>query len=123
MKHLFAKYLFCSLTAVLTAMTTGCTSFSDSHPYDADLLTLEIASIYPAGYETEVRNGIEVKASEITNGNYYIARTDTEGRAKFRIPRGIYRISIADRREDAIFNGALEEIRLTGDAPQRLELP
>lgn len=123
MKRFFhTEYLFLSLTAALVA-TTACTSFNDSHPYDADLLTLEIASIYPAGYETEVRSGTEVKATEINNGNYYIARTDATGRAEFRIPRGVYRIAIADRRENAIFNGALEEIRLTGSTPQRLELP
>lgn len=105
----------------LTAV--GCTSFNDAHPYDADLLTLEIASIYPVGYESAVQSGIEVKATEITNGNAYTARMDAAGRVSFRIPRGIYRIAVSDRREDAIFNGALEEVRLTGEGPQRLELP
>ncbi len=113
-----------ALTVLATIFAVGCTSFSDSHPYETDLLTLEIASIYPAGYESSVQSGVEVKAEEITNGNYYIARTDDAGRATFRIPRGVYRISIADWREDAIFNGALEEIRLTeGNAAQRFELP
>lgn len=113
-----------ALSAIATIFAAGCTSFSDSHPYDADLMTLEIVSIYPAGYESSVQSGVEVKAEEITNGNHYIARTDDAGRATFRIPRGVYRISIADWREDAIFNGALEEIRLTeGNAAQRYELP
>ena len=109
------------LAIALTAV--GCTSFNDAHPYDADLLTLEIASIYPVGYESAVQSGIEVKATEITNGNAYTARMDAAGRVSFRIPRGIYRIAVSDRREDAIFNGALEEVRLTGEGPQRLELP
>lgn len=118
------KFVCMALTVLATIFAAGCTSFSDSHPYEADLLTLEIASIYPAGYESSVQSGVEVKAEEITNGNYYIARTDDAGRATFRIPRGVYRISIADWREDAIFNGALEEIRLTeGNAAQRFELP
>ncbi len=118
------KFACTVLTVIATLFAAGCTSFSDSHPYEADLLTLEIASIYPAGYESSVQSGVEVKAEEITNGNYYIARTDEAGRATFRIPRGVYRISIADWREDAIFNGALEEIRLTeGSAAQRFELP
>lgn len=114
-----AQFVF---TAIVTA-TIGCTSFDDAHPYETDLLTLEIASIYPVGYEAEARSGIEVKATEINNGNYYIARTDSEGHAEFRILRGVYRIAVTDRREDAIFNGALEEVRLTDDIPQRLELP
>ncbi len=118
------KFACTVLTVIATLFAAGCTSFSDSHPYEADLLTLEIASIYPAGYESSVQSGVEVKAEEITNGNYYIARTDDAGCATFRIPRGVYRISIADWREDAIFNGALEEIRLTeGSAAQRFELP
>lgn len=70
-----------------------------------------------------MQSGIEVKATEITNGNAYTARMDAAGRVSFRIPRGIYRIAVSDRREDAIFNGALEEVRLTGEGPQRLELP
>ena len=44
------------LAIALTAV--GCTSFNDAHPYDADLLTLEIASIYPVGYESAVQSGI-----------------------------------------------------------------
>ena len=117
-------FAIAAMTLLATIFAAGCTSFSDSHPYEADLTTLEIASIYPAGYESSVQSGVEVKAEEITNGNYYIARTDDKGCATFRIPLGIYRISIADWREDAIFNGALEEIRLTeGNATQRFELP
>lgn len=109
---------------VLTAVgLAACTSFSDMHPYDDDLLELEIVGIYPDGYQSEARSGVEVTASEINTGSWYIARTDDAGRATFRMPRGVYRIAVADRRADAIFNGALEEIRLTGDAPLRFDLP
>lgn len=129
--NLFVKYRSLPRTAgrigrsmlfAAALATAGCTSFDDAHPYEADLLTLEIASIYPAGYESAAQSGVAVKASEITNGNSYTARTDAAGRASFRMPRGVYRIAVADRREDAIFNGALEEVRLTGNTPQRLEL-
>lgn len=119
-----SRFAITAMAAIAALFAAGCTSFSDSHPYDADLLTLEIVSIYPVGYESSVQSGVEVKAEEITNGNHYIARTDEAGCATFRIPRGVYRISVADWREDAIFNGALEEIRLTeGSAAQRYELP
>ncbi len=118
------RFAITAMTAIAALFAAGCTSFSDSDPYEADLMTLEIVSIYPAGYESSAQSGVEVKAEEITNGNHYIARTDDAGCATFRIPRGVYRISIADWREDAIFNGALEEIRLTeGSAAQRYELP
>jgi len=116
----------CTALIVLAMIFAGsCTSFSDSHPYEADLLTLEIASVYPAGYESAVRSGVEVKAEEITNGNYYIARTDDAGCATFRIPRGVYRISIAEQHGENIFNGTLEEVRLTssGKEPVKIDLP
>ncbi len=108
------------LTAVLAV---SCTSFDDAHPYDGDLATLEIASVYPAGYASA--EDIEVKATEITNGNYYIAKTDDKGRATFRIPRGAYRITLAELRGENIFNGTLEEVRLTssGTEPVKLQLP
>lgn len=111
--------------AVLLAavLAVSCTSFDDAHPYNDDLATLEIASVYPAGYAPAA--GTEIKATEITNGNYYIAKTDDKGRATFRIPRGAYRITVAEQREENYLNGSLEEVRLTsaGKEPVKLELP
>lgn len=111
--------------AVLLAavLAVSCTSFDDVHPYDGDLATLEIASVYPSDFAAA--QDIEVKATEITNGNYYIARTDSKGCATFRIPRGAYRIAITEQRGENIFNGTLEEVRLTsaGTEPVKLELP
>lgn len=111
-------------TVLLAAvLAVSCTSFDNAHPYDGDLATLEIASVYPADYAPA--EGTEVKATEITNGNYYIARTDNKGCATFRIPRGAYRITVAEQRGENIFNGTLEEVRLTsaGTEPVKLELP
>lgn len=110
-------------TLLAAVLAVSCTSFDDAHPYDGDLATLEIASIYPAGYASA--EGTEVKATELTNGNYYIARTDDKGCATFRIPRGAYRISIAEQRGENYLNGTLEEVRLTsaGTEPVKLELP
>lgn len=132
MKHIISTYSHSApmrrlantaMTVIAMLFAAGCTSFSDSNPYEGDLTTLEIANIYPAGYESSVQSGVEVKAEDIINGNYYIARTDEAGCATFRIPHGVYRISVADWREDAIFNGALEEIRITeSNTVQRFEL-
>ncbi|MDE7451684.1 MAG: DUF4198 domain-containing protein, partial [Alistipes sp.] len=108
------------LSAVLAV---SCTSFNDAHPYNGDLATLEITSVYPADYAPT--EGTEVKATEITNGNYYIAKTDDKGCATFRIPRGAYRITIAEQSGENYLNGTLEEVRLTsaGTEPVKLELP
>lgn len=104
-------------------VAVSCTSFDDAHPYDGDLATLEIASIYPAGYASA--KDIEVKATELTNGNYYVAKTDDKGCATFRIPRGAYRITLAEQRDGNYLNGTLEEVRLTrsGTEPVKLDLP
>ncbi len=108
---------------LMAVLAVSCTSFDDAHPYNGDLATLEIASVYPDGYASA--EDIEVKATEITNGNYYIAKTDDKGRATFRIPRGAYRITLAELRGEKLFNGTLEEVRLTnsGTEPVKLELP
>ena len=111
--------------AVLLAavLAVSCTSFDDAHPYDGNLATLEIASVYPADYAPA--EGTEIKATEITNGNYYIAKTDNKGCVTFRIPRGAYRITVAEQRGENYLNGTLEEVRLTtaGTEPVKLELP
>lgn len=120
-KHTALTKVGAVLLAVVLAVS--CTSFDDAHPYNDDLATLEIASVYPAGYAPAA--GTEIKATEITNGNYYIAKTDDKGRATFRIPRGAYRITVAEQREENYLNGSLEEVRLTsaGKEPVKLELP
>lgn len=110
-------------TLLAAVLAVSCTSFDDAHPYDGDLATLEIASVYPDGYASA--EDIEVKATEITNGNYYIATTDGKGCATFRIPRGAYRITLAEQRGDNFFNGTLEEVRLTSSGTEavKLQLP
>lgn len=120
-KHTALTKVGAMLLAAVLAVS--CTSFDNAHPYDGDLATLEIASVYPADYASV--EGTEVKATEITNGNYYIAKTDDKGCATFRIPRGAYRITVAEQRGENIFNGTLEEVRLTsaGTEPVKLELP
>lgn len=119
-KHAALTKVGAVLSAIVLAVS--CTSFDDAHPYDGDLATLEIASVYPADFT--VAKDIEVKATEITNGNYYIAKTDDKGCATFRIPRGAYRIAIAEQRDGKVFNGTLEEVRLTNSStPVKLELP
>ncbi|MCM1300582.1 MAG: DUF4876 domain-containing protein [Alistipes senegalensis] len=136
MRNLFIKYTGELMTVakntvstkvgamlLATVLAVSCTSFDDASPYDGDLATLEIASVYPAGYASA--EAIEVKATELTNGNYYVAKTDDKGCATFRIPRGAYRITLAEQRGEEIFNGTIEEVRLTssGKKAVKLELP
>lgn len=109
----------CSLLLALA----GCTSFDDRTPYADELLTLSVRALWPEGYEACARGGVRVTAREFSSGNSYAAVTDGRGCVRFEIPRGIYRIAIADRTDGAVFNGALEEVRLVaGDLDLALPL-
>lgn len=114
------KLLICFITTLLLA---GCTSFEGGNPYEKALQTLRVQAVYPEGYEQFARSGVVVTAREITSANTYTARTDAQGGVTLRMPNGIYRIAVADRANaSTVFNGALEEVRLTEGMDLRLPL-
>lgn len=114
------KRLFAVITTLLLA---GCTSFGEGNPYEEALRTIRVQAVYPAGYEEFARSGVAVTAREISSANTYVARTDAAGGVTFRMPAGIYRISVADRANAlTVFNGSLEEVRLTAEMDLRLPL-
>lgn len=106
------RRIICILSVLLAA---ACTSFGDRNPYSGELLTLSVRAVWPEDYEGCARSGVRVTAREFTSGNGYVAETDGEGCVRFEIPRGIYRIAVADRVDGAVFNGALEEVRLVSE--------
>lgn len=111
------------LYIITTCLLAGCTAFGDGNPYEEALRTVRIQAVYPEGYEHYARGGVSVTAREISNANSYTAATDETGGVEFRMPAGIYRIAVADRADaTTVFNGSLEEVRLTGDMDLRLPL-
>ena len=91
---------------------TACTSLPDT-PYEEALLDLEVRVLYPEAYASSCREGVAITLEETTTLNRYTALTDAEGRTLFRVVRGIYRVSVADRTDEAVFNGLIDRVRLT----------
>lgn len=114
------KRYICIITTLLLA---GCTSFGDGNPYQKVLQTVNVQAVYPEGYEEFARSGVAVTARDIVNSNTYVAYTDAQGVVTFRMPIGLYRVSVADRADaSTVFNGSLEELRLTAGMDVRLPL-
>lgn len=100
----------------------ACTSLPGS-PYEDALLNLEVRLVFPddfagAGYG----EGVGVTIEEVTTANRYTAAADRDGCARFRVVKGVYRISASMRTDDAVFNGLADRIRLT-DGDVTLPLP
>ena len=101
----------------------ACTSLPDS-PYEDALLNLEVQLVFPEQFAgEEFGEGIEVTVEEVTTSNRYTAATDRQKSARFRVVRGVYRISASHKAADAVFNGMADRIRLTdGDVTMPLTL-
>ena len=114
------KQLILTLTT-LSLLLSGCTTLSEG-VYEEALLDLTVQALYPEEHSDYCREGVRVVAEEVTSLARYASLTDTEGVARFRLIKGIYRISINDRTEEAIFNGLNDQVRLT-DQAQTIRLP
>ena len=115
------RRFFCILTIAVAA--AACTSLPDS-PYEEALLNLEVQLLFPEPFAGEgMDEGIEVAIEEVTTANRYTSTTDRQGCARFRVVKGVYRISANHVAEDAVFNGMADRIRLTdGDVTLPLSL-
>lgn len=96
----------------LSALLVGCTTLSEG-VYDEALLQLEVQVDYPEGYEEFLREGIAVRAENIYTAAAYMQPTDAKGCARFSLTKGFYRITVADKSDEAIFNGLSDKVRLT----------
>lgn len=98
----------------------ACTPLSQQDPYQSGLCTFVVNAQYPDGFDA--REGIAVGIEEVNLGNAYSALTDASGKAEFKLPLGLYRISISDVGEEDIFNGTLDKVRIS-DATTNINLP
>lgn len=91
----------------------GCSSLEEN-PYEEVLRSLSVELDYPQEYADCRRGGVRVVARDLTTRNDYTAVTDENGVAVFRMPQGLYRLSLTDRTESGDrFNGVVEQVRLT----------
>lgn len=92
-------------------------------PYDGQLHTLSVRTVYPDGYGEYKRGGVSVGIEDVDRGNSYTMTTDSEGVAEFTLTNGIYRVSVTDRTDEYIFNGTADKVRLvSGDLSLDLQL-
>lgn len=114
------KRLIISLLTILAA--TSCSSLPENIYVEA-LLKLEVEVLYPEGFESYRREGVEVIAEEVSTLSRYTATTDESGIVSFNLLKGFYRVMVADNAGEAIFNGMADKIRITdGDLMLRLPL-
>ena len=107
---------------LLSLLFAACTSFGDD-AYEGDVHRLVVQAAYPAGWETHLRAGVEVRVSEVSAGIGYTSTTDERGVAEFRLANGIYRVAVSDRPlPTAVFNGSAERVQVI-DADRQLTLP
>lgn len=102
------------LSVLLLASCAG----SVSNPYADTLCSMDVSIGYPEG--TEPAAGVEVRAEDINLGSIYTASTDEGGTAAFILPTGLYRFSVSEIRDEDIFNGTQDNVRL--DSPSQLRV-
>ncbi len=117
----YAKYACFAWICLWGTLLMGCTSLS-REVYEASLLKLEIKVSYPEGFDQYQRAGVTVRAEEIYSGAGYSTQTDEGGVARFHLLKGFYRLSVADRNDEAIFNGMSDRVQLT-ESDLHLTLP
>ena len=109
-KILIMKNIYRILPVI--AVMCGCSALEDGSPYSQTMNTLRVQVAYPDGFGTMLREGITVRVEDSSKGSGYTARTDVKGIADMTVPNGIYRITVSDRSDEYVFNGALSGIRL-----------
>ena len=86
------------------------------------LNTLKVTAMYPEGYSSFRRAGVEVTAENVSNGYLFRGETSDDGSATITLPNGIYRVSVSDRIGTSIFNGASDRVRVC-DGNESIDLP
>lgn len=100
----------------------GCAEIDRPNPYAGQLHALTVQTSYPEEYAGYRRAGVAVSVEDVNRGSSYRVLTDGEGRARFELTNGIYRVSVSDRADDHIFNGTADKVQLV-DKDMELSLP
>lgn len=96
------------------AVVAGCASLDAGTQYEATLRTLSVKAVYPAGYGDYARAGVTITVVNNSDGSTYSAETDDDASARFSLSEGFYNVSLSDIRGRHIFNGASDQVRVTG---------
>ena len=107
---------------ICTFMAVSCVDFDGANPYAETLCELSVRAIYPDGYSSFSRAGVDVTIEEINLGSKYVSQTDASGAALFKVPKGLYRIGVSDIADSDIFNGSSDKVNVTGAASVSVSL-
>lgn len=112
----FLRHIVISVSAVIIAAValSGCSSLDAEKQYEATLRTLYVKAVYPTGYTDYARAGVEITVVNNSDGSTYSAQTDDNASARFVISEGFYNVSLSDIQGRHIFNGASDQVRVTG---------
>ncbi len=101
--------------ATLGVLAGGCVNLKSVDPYEGALATLSIEPDYPETFPEAEKSGLEIKLTDSRLSGEYKLLTDSEGKASARLPLGSYRLVLSHKSENAVFNGAVDRIILTGE--------
>jgi len=110
------------LISFIVLCVAACTVAGPVDPYADSLCKVEVAVVFPEGYDDLVHEGIAVNAEEISLGHRYSILSDAEGVAGLTLPKGMYRFSISDIQGENIFNGTLDKVAVKADASYPVKL-
>lgn len=95
----------------------------EGNPYDGHLNTLAVSTVYPEGFESFARSGVQVAVEDVNLGNRYVLPTDGAGRVSFELVDGLYRVTVSDRCGEDIFNGTTDKFPVSGNGSTALSVP
>ena len=106
------KKIFYILTVIIFA--ASCAEIRNEDPYKEGLNILSINAVFPEGFESAPKDGIEAVVEDMNTGSRYSQTSDNEGKVTFSLPNGLYRINMSGKSEGGIFNGAADKVVLSG---------
>lgn len=98
--------------ALLAAVLFSSCNPAGHDPYEGYVFDLTVELDYGGDYASFVRAGVDLRAEDVNLGYAYLRSTDGEGRAHFRLPAGLYRISASDRDGEDVFNATTDRYSL-----------
>lgn len=100
------------ISAIVLA-TVSCMDIRHSDPYEGGLNVLSVTAEWPSDDFSRV--GAEILAEDMNTGSRYSALTDSDGKAGFLLPNGLYRVNMSGRNGEDIFNGAADKVVISGE--------
>ena len=107
---------------IISALACACSLQGIDSPYEQDLCEVQVTLQYPAGHESEAREGVGVLLEEVNLAHSYSAVTGSDGVCRLRVPSGLYNFRVSDITSKAIYNGTLPNVKVLGGSDYEMSL-